>query len=82
MECTIDNDFNLRALVLLDLGKIIVIFYLKDLRLKFEYVTSYNKLKSLEQTSLVVSAYQHLHTFGGFEIWPSTYSFNIFCSFL
>jgi len=70
VDCTVDNTFNLRALVFQDLGKIIVVCYIKDLRLKFKCVTSYNKLTALGQTSLAVSAYQFLHIFSGFEIWP------------
>ena len=69
MECTVDNALNLRALVLQDLGKIIVVCYIKDLRLKFKCVTSCNKLKSLGQTSLAVSTYQYIHIFGSFDIW-------------
>ena len=36
VECTIDNAFNLRDLVLQELVKIIVGCYIKDLRLKFK----------------------------------------------
>jgi len=36
VECTVDNAFNLRDLVLQELVKIIVVCYIKDLRLKFE----------------------------------------------
>jgi hypothetical protein len=34
VECTIDNAFNLRDLVLKELVKIIVVCYIKNLRLK------------------------------------------------
>jgi len=36
VDCTIDNAFNLRDLVLQELVKIIVVCSIKDLRLKFE----------------------------------------------
>jgi hypothetical protein len=36
MECTIDNVFNLRDLALQELVKIIVVCYIKNLRLKFK----------------------------------------------
>jgi len=36
VECTIDNAFNLRDLVLQELVKIIVVCYIKNLRLKFK----------------------------------------------
>jgi len=42
VECTIDV-FSLRDLVLQELVKIIVVCYIKDLRLKFKCGTSYNK---------------------------------------
>jgi hypothetical protein len=37
VDCTIDNAFNLRDLVLQELVKIILVCSIKDLRLKFEY---------------------------------------------
>jgi len=43
VECTIDNAFSLRDLVLQELVKIIVVCYIKDLILKFKCGTSYNK---------------------------------------
>jgi len=43
VECTIDNAFNLRDLVLRELVKIIVAYYIKDLRLNFKGGTLYNK---------------------------------------
>jgi len=43
VECRIDNAFNLRDLVLQELVKIIVICYIKDLRLKFKCGILYNK---------------------------------------
>jgi len=36
VECTIENAFNLRDLELQELVKIIVVYYIKDLRLKFK----------------------------------------------
>jgi len=45
VECTIDNAFSLRDLVLQELGKIIVVCYIKELRLKFKRGTLYNKHK-------------------------------------
>jgi len=38
VECTIDNAFNLRDLVLQELVKIIVVCYIQDLSLKFELI--------------------------------------------
>jgi len=35
VECTIDNAFNLRDLILQEFVKIIVVFCIKDFRLKF-----------------------------------------------
>jgi hypothetical protein len=58
VECTIENTFNLRDLVLQVLDKIIVVCYTQDLRLKFKCATLYNKHKSLGQISLAVSAHQ------------------------
>ena len=43
VEFTIDNAFNLQDLVLQELVKIIVVCYIKNLRLKFKCGTSYNK---------------------------------------
>jgi len=43
VECTIDNAFNLRDLVLQELVKIIVVRYIRNLRLKFKCGTLYNK---------------------------------------
>jgi len=43
LECTIDNAFNLRDLVLQELVKIIVVCYIKDLRLKFKCGSFYSK---------------------------------------
>jgi hypothetical protein len=43
VECTIDNAFNLRDLILQELVKIIVVCYIKDLRLKFKYGILYSK---------------------------------------
>jgi len=39
LQCTVDIAFNLRDLVLEELVKIIVVYYIKDLRLKFNYST-------------------------------------------
>ena len=43
VECTVDNAFNLRDLVLQELVKIIMVCYIKNLRLKFESGTLYDK---------------------------------------
>jgi len=43
VEYTIDNAFNLRDPVLQELVKIIVVCYIKNLRLKFKCGTLYNK---------------------------------------
>jgi len=36
MECTVDNAFNLRDLVLQELVKMFVVLHIKNLRLKFK----------------------------------------------
>jgi len=36
VECAVDNAFSLRDLVLQGLAKIIVVYYMKELRLKFK----------------------------------------------
>ena len=43
VQCTIDNAFNLRDLLLQELVKIIVECYIRDLRLKIKCGTLYNK---------------------------------------
>jgi hypothetical protein len=43
VECTIDNAFNLRDLVLQELVKISVVCHIKDVRLKFKGGTLYSK---------------------------------------
>ena len=43
VECTVDNAFNLRDVVLHELVKIIVVCYIKYLRLKFKCGILYNK---------------------------------------
>ena len=43
VECTIDNTFNSRDLALEVFVKLIVLGYIKDLRLKFKCGTLYNK---------------------------------------
>ena len=47
MECTIDNAFSLRDVVLQELVKIMVVCYIKDLRLRFKCGTLYNKCKAV-----------------------------------
>jgi hypothetical protein len=42
LECTIDNAFNLRDLILVELVKIIVVCYIQNFRLKFKCIL-YNK---------------------------------------
>jgi hypothetical protein len=37
VECTIDNALNLRDLVLQELVKIIVVYYIKNLRIKLKF---------------------------------------------
>ena len=44
VECTIDNAFSLRDFVLQELVKIIVVYFIRDLRLKFKRGTLYNYL--------------------------------------
>jgi hypothetical protein len=61
VECTIDNAFNLGDLLLQVLGKIIVVYYIKDLKLQLKCTTLYNKLKSLGQTYLAFSAHQYVN---------------------
>ena len=48
VECTIDNAFNLRDLLLQELVKIIVVCYIKDLRLKFKRGTLYSLKMTLQ----------------------------------
>ena len=43
VECTIDNAFSLRDLVLQELVKIIVVCFIRNLRIKFKCGTLYNK---------------------------------------
>ena len=43
VECTMDNVLNLRGLVLQELVKIIVVCYIKDLRLKFKCSNLHHK---------------------------------------
>ena len=43
VECTIDNAFNLPDLILQELVKIVVLCYIKNLRLKFKCGVLYNK---------------------------------------
>jgi len=43
MECTIDNAFSLRDLVLQELVKIVVVCCIKNLRSKFKCGILYNK---------------------------------------
>jgi len=43
MECTVDNAFNLRDLVLQELVRIIAVCYIKHLRLKFKCGILYNE---------------------------------------
>jgi len=78
MECIIDNTFNLRVLVLQDLGKIIVVCYIKDVRLKLKCGTSCNKRMSLGQTSLAVFAHQYVHILAASRSGRNIYSFNVF----
>jgi len=46
VECTIDNAFNLHDLILQELVKIIVVCYIKNLRLKLKCGPLYNKNKN------------------------------------
>jgi hypothetical protein len=43
VECTIDNAFNLRDLILQELVEIVAMCYIEDLRLKFKGGTLYSK---------------------------------------
>jgi len=43
VECTVDNVFSLRDLLFQEMVKINVVYYIKNLRLKFKYGTLYSK---------------------------------------
>jgi hypothetical protein len=60
VQCTIYNAFNLRDLVLQELVKIILVCYIKDLRLKFMFVYEYNSLPSLHTRTLNLITTVHL----------------------
>jgi len=46
VECTIDNALNLRDIILQELVKTIVVFYVKDLRLKYSVYCLYSCMAS------------------------------------